>query len=598
MWSGTQQWLNNVPLHDPVERRQAGLVQIMLISMICLAVLGILSSFTLGDNAGAPLDILICLPPLLCGARALVILRQGSFKLAVSIAIIGLMIGVALNCLVYGLRINEVQVSAFVLPITLAGLLAGRRSLLVTILLSITLVIGLAVVGPFVMPSIEPAASADSSAASDITAFILVVAFLGVFLDRFGATLRESLVAALVREQELQRIHASLEVRTVELSKAKEALEHELSIRQQVEAALIYERDLLHALMDNIPDTIYFKDTESRFIRINRAQAALLGVDDPEEAVGKTDFDFQTADLAQSFYMEERQIVETGQPLVDRVEFNPTPDGQPRWLSATKVPLIDKYGAVSGIIGVSRDITARQEVERLKSEFISVVSHELRTPLTSIRGSLGLLVGDAISGVPESVKSMLDVAHRNTQRLIVLINDLLDMEKIESGRLDFVCAPVELSSLLAHAIEANAAYGAQFGVIFMPTQIIPDAWVYVDSDRLMQVFTNLLSNAAKFSPPNSAVYVAISHHDRMLRMSIADRGPGIPKAFHSRIFGKFAQADSSDARQKGGTGLGLSIAKAIVERLGGEISFTTEIGAGTTFYVDLPEWHEEMGDEW
>jgi PAS domain S-box-containing protein len=418
-----------------------------------------------------------------------------------------------------------------------------------------------------------------------------------IFVDQFVSTLRAALDDALARERDLERSRTSLEARTIELSKAKEALEHELSIRKHVEAALVYERDLLHAFMDNVPDMIYFKDTNSRFIRINRAQAALLDVEHPDEAVGKTDFDFQTADLAESFFVEERQIVETGQPLIDRVEYNPTPDGQPRWLSATKVPLFDKHGKVAGIIGISRDITARQEVERLKGEFIATVSHELRTPLTSIRGSLGLLVGEAIGALPHSAKTMIDISYRNTERLLALINDLLDMEKIEAGRLDFVCAPLELSALLARSIEANVSYGAQFGVTFKLAQMAPDAWVYVDGDRLMQVFTNLLSNAAKFSPPNSAVHVAISRHEDMLRVSIADRGPGIPKSFHSRIFGKFAQADSSDTRQKGGTGLGLSIAKAIVEQLGGKISFITELGVGTTFYVDLPEWHKEMSDE-
>jgi signal transduction histidine kinase len=288
--------------------------------------------------------------------------------------------------------------------------------------------------------------------------------------------------------------------------------------------------------------------------------------------------------------------VETGQPLIDRVEYNPTPDGQPRWLSATKAPIFDQQGVVNGIIGISRDITARQEVDILKSEFISTVSHELRTPLTAIRGSLGLLVGAAIGALPDSVRTMIDIGYRNTERLLALINDLLDMEKIESGKFDFVCAPIELSLLLDRAIEANSVYGAQFGVMFRPTQTIPDAWVYADSDRLMQVFTNLLSNAAKFSPANSTVHVAVVRHERGLRVSIADRGPGIPSGFHSRIFGKFAQADSSDTRQKGGTGLGLSIAKAIVERLGGEISFTTEMGVGTTFYVDLPEWREELSN--
>jgi PAS domain S-box-containing protein len=415
-----------------------------------------------------------------------------------------------------------------------------------------------------------------------IMAFAMVSGLLGLYIDLFGRALRQALAESIAREREL-------EARTAELSIAKEQLEEELTVRRSAEAALAYERDLLHALMDNFPDTIYFKDTESRFTRINRAQAQLLGVGDISDAVGKTDDDFQPIELAQAALAEEQQIVATGQPLIDRLEFNPTADGQPRWLSATKVPIKNDAGQVIGIVGISRDVTVRQEIDRLKSEFITTVSHELRTPLTSIRGSLGLLAGGAAGDLSSSAKKMVDIAYKNSERLTRLVNDILDIERIESGKLAFQIAPLDLTHLIEQAIEANRGYGEQLGVRFALIRSVPGACVRGDADRLIQVFTNLLSNAAKFSPSGDTVEVAVTRQDQQLRVGVTDHGPGVPDAFRARICGKFAQADGSATRQNGGAGLGLSIAKAIVERHGGRIDYTTEPERGATFFVDLPE---------
>lgn len=240
-----------------------------------------------------------------------------------------------------------------------------------------------------------------------------------------------------------------------------------------------------------------------------------------------------------------------------------------------------------------RDITERRKVERLKNEFVSMVSHELRTPLTSIKGSLGLIAGGVVGTLPPQLKSLIDIALKNSERLVLLINDILDIEKIESGKMAFHIEPFELTPLVEQAIEANRSYGEQFNVTFVFTEKLPEVKVKADSDRIMQVITNLLSNAAKFSPPNETVTVAIKrNNNNLIRLEVTDRGNGIPEAFRSRIFQKFAQADSSDTRQKGGSGLGLSICRAIIERLGGKIDFTTEINVGTTFYFDLPEFVE------
>ena len=236
--------------------------------------------------------------------------------------------------------------------------------------------------------------------------------------------------------------------------------------------------------------------------------------------------------------------------------------------------------------GIVRDITERKKLDRMKNEFISTVSHELRTPLTSIRGALGLIAGGAVGAIPEQAMAMIDIACNNSDRLVRLINDILDVEKIESGKMTFRIEAVDLVALLEQAIEANHAYAEQHQVDFALVERLPDVRVDADADRLTQVVTNLLSNAAKFSPAGGQIDVAVHRVKGYVRVSITDHGPGIPEEFQSRIFQKFAQADASDTRQKGGTGLGLSISKAIIERLGGSIGFTTG-AAGTTFYFNL-----------
>jgi signal transduction histidine kinase len=212
----------------------------------------------------------------------------------------------------------------------------------------------------------------------------------------------------------------------------------------------------------------------------------------------------------------------------------------------------------------------------------------LRTPITSIRGSLGLIAAGATGSLGDKTKNLIDIALRNSDRLAHLINDLLDMEKIESGKARFEIKRHSLLALIEQAIEANCAYAESFGVRFELAAPRTDAEVWVDPYRLLQVMTNLLSNAAKFSPRDAAVEITVSTHDDKVRVAIHDNGPGIPEEFRARIFDKFSQADSSDARSKGGTGLGLSICKAIVENMNGRIAYDTELGKGSTFYFELP----------
>ena len=239
------------------------------------------------------------------------------------------------------------------------------------------------------------------------------------------------------------------------------------------------------------------------------------------------------------------------------------------------------------LVAAVRDISERKRIERMKDEFVSTVSHELRTPLTSIAGSLGLLKGGAAGPLPDTAGRLISIAANNSERLVRLINDILDMEKIAAGSMPFDMEPVGLRSMLGRSVEGLTGFADQFGVklVLEPGEEIE---VNGDADRLVQVATNLLSNAAKFSPAGAVVEVRLSTHRDSARVSVRDHGPGIPEAFRDRIFSKFAQADSSDNRQKGGTGLGLAIAREIVEKHGGRLHFETEIGRGTVFHFDLP----------
>ncbi|WP_224243758.1 ATP-binding protein [Hyalangium gracile] len=255
------------------------------------------------------------------------------------------------------------------------------------------------------------------------------------------------------------------------------------------------------------------------------------------------------------------------------------------------------FNAKEGLFyAVSRDVTQqkrleaeRRRVEQLKNEFISTVSHELRTPLTSIRGALSLLEAGVVGPLPETVSDMVHIANKNSERLLRLINDILDLEKVEAGQLDFRLEPLVLSELVTQAVEAHQGYAAQYGVGVELQLKAQGARVMVDGDRFTQVLANLLSNAIKFSPAGGRVRLRLERQEELLWVSVEDQGPGIPEAFRHRIFQKFAQADGSDARKRGGTGLGLAIARSLVERMGGRLDFTTREGVGTTFLVALSE---------
>lgn len=270
--------------------------------------------------------------------------------------------------------------------------------------------------------------------------------------------------------------------------------------------------------------------------------------------------------------------------------------GDYSWFQCQGQAICEKGRAVR-IAGSLVDISERKKLDKIKNEFISVVSHELRTPLTSIRGSLGLILSGKVDHDDDKLKRLLDIANGNCERLLTLINDILDVEKIEAGKMDFSEEIIEVSHLLNNAVSINKPFADKFAVNLVFLRNVENFHVKADPNRLMQVMTNLISNAVKYSFANETVFISVEKkHDR-IRIAIINRGPGIPKEFHARIFEKFAQADSTDTRAKGGTGLGLNISKKIIERFGGMISFSSEVNKLTTFYIDLPSYNKLKSKE-
>ena len=384
-----------------------------------------------------------------------------------------------------------------------------------------------------------------------------------------GEEIRLAEMVALAASQPLEKAYHYVDI------------QRELAERRQAEET----RARLAAIVDWSGDAIVSIGMDGTIQSWNAAAEQICGYT-AAEAIGTSililvpqELRAQRLQLYRSV-LAERRIVQTDTVWQHK-------DGQSINVSLTISPLAIG-GELSSFAVIARDISARAHVDRLKKEFVATVSHELRTPLTSICGALGLLASGVTGELPERTKTMVDIALDNSDRLVRLINDLLDIEKIESETLAFEFAALELMPLLEAALAANHAYAGQFGVSFVLDQHVPGVMVHADADRLMQVLANILSNAAKFSPSNSLVHVAASRSDESVRVAVRDNGPGVPVEFQSRIFQKFAQADASDTRQKGGTGLGLSIAKAIVERHGGRIGYENHDHGGATFFIELP----------
>lgn len=372
--------------------------------------------------------------------------------------------------------------------------------------------------------------------------------------------------------------------------------------RKQTEQALQEERHLLHTLLNNIPDSIYFKDLESRFTRVSRSMIEKFGWADSQALVGQTDADVFSSEHSSQARSDEVEIMRSQTAMIGVVERETWPDREDTWSSTTKLPLRDPEGNVVGTFGISRDVTKLVEAEnqlrvardsadqanRAKSEFLANMSHEIRTPMNGIIGMTELLSHTRLNDAQRSFVSMIE---SSAQSLLRIINDILDFSKIEAGKLDLEEVPFDLRACVSHATKSLATRAAQNGteLVLRLSREIPDRMIG-DEIRLRQILVNLISNAVKFTH-GGEITVRVSVADGppaaenySLHFSVADTGIGIPAEKQSKIFEAFSQADVSTTRQYGGTGLGLSIASQLVQMMGGRIWLESEVGVGSVFH--------------
>jgi signal transduction histidine kinase len=397
---------------------------------------------------------------------------------------------------------------------------------------------------------------------------------------------------ALILTGRTKQVAALVRTRTEELARINEQLAVEICDHIATEAKLNSEREFLKTVLENLNEGILVFDEHGTMTMSNRAAREVhVRIAGRQVANGRwmEQYELREADGLTSITPEAlpRERALRGETVRDYEMVAIAPERTPVSLMVTSQPLVNAEGNHSGAITLVRDISDAKRADRLKREFVSVVSHELRTPLTSIRGSIGLVAAGATGELPPKAKQLLDIAYRNTDRLGALINDILDIEKIEAGKAQLSLQVTPLTPLLELAIEANAGYAGSCDVR-LTLQPIPAVAVNVDANRLLQVMANLLSNAAKFSPRGAVVDVKVSLNANRVRVCVRDDGPGIPAEFRQHIFQKFSQADGSDTRSKSGTGLGLAISKALIERMHGTIDFESEPGCGAMFFFELP----------
>lgn len=362
----------------------------------------------------------------------------------------------------------------------------------------------------------------------------------------------------------------------------------DITAAKQQQDDLKAREELFRGAMEHAPNGMAFVDRGGRFLMVNDALCQLLGYT-AEQLQGKhqdsvTDPDDIELDLENvrqllagkinSYKVEKRLIREDGAPVhvLLGMSLMRYPDGSPNYFVAQ-----------------FQDITDRKEIERLKTEFVSIVSHELRTPVTSIRGAVGLLSTIAGDGLPPRGRQLIDIANKNCERLVTLVNDILDIDKMAHGQMRFEMKDEDVAALLQEAIEAHRGYTEKLGVNVVMEPVPTNLIVNVDAARLIQVLFNLLSNATKHSPEGGQIRVGTSRMAGSVRIWVKDQGTGIDAELAKHIFEKFTQGREVDARGLRGSGLGLHISKQIIEQMGGHIGLDTMLGVGSTFWIELPE---------
>jgi two-component system, sensor histidine kinase and response regulator len=430
-------------------------------------------------------------------------------------------------------------------------------------------------------------------------------------LHRWQMDLVESHEQLLRNEEDLRRYREHLEElvreRTERLEEANAGLERQFQETRQAEAALENERNLLRAVIDNLPIYIFVKDRESRFLVNNRAHLRVLGARTQEEVIGKTDAEIFPAAIAAKYFADEQAILSSGKPLISAEESTVDPEGRERWLITDKVPFRDSRGEIVGLVGMSHDISERKlaedELRRMtlelqqakaeaeaanqaKGQFLANMSHEIRTPMSAVIGMSDLLLDTPLT---DEQRDCAETIHQSAETLLGILNDILDFSKIEAGKMALESIPFDLRRCVENAVDVFAARSAEKG-LELALLLAPDlpATVQGDPGRLRQVLLNLISNAVKFTDRGEVVVSvtvepAVGEGDEVaLGFEVRDTGSGIAEEHLERLFQVFVQADTSTTRRHGGTGLGLAICQRLVSLMGGELTLESRPGTGTT----------------
>lgn len=375
---------------------------------------------------------------------------------------------------------------------------------------------------------------------------------------------------------------------------------HDITEQKLAEELLNREQHLMHALMDNIPDGIYFKDVNSRFLRVNKAIAHLFGLTDPQMAIGRTDYDFFEAEHSQQAFMDEQEIIRTGKPIIGKEEMETWFERPPTWVLTTKMPLTDQKGNIIGTFGISRNITERklaeaelvkakekaEESDRLKTAFLQNISHEIRTPMNAIVGFSQYLNNPGLTA--DRREYYTDIIIRSSNQLLSIITDIVNIATIEAGQEKVNETEINLNSLVRLLYDQFLLKAQKQNIFLTYTLGLDDdaATIITDETKLTEILSNLLGNAIKFTK-DGYVDFGYKQHGAMLEFYVKDSGIGIPKDMHNEIFERFRQVETSSNRKFGGSGLGLSISKAYAEMLGGKIWVNSEPGCGAKFYFTI-----------
>lgn len=408
-----------------------------------------------------------------------------------------------------------------------------------------------------------------------------------------------------------------------------------ISERKKIEKKLTEHHNLLSTLIDTLPDVIFVKDVNHKFIVVNNAFLEQYNVDSKEELIGKSDLDFYPQEDAEIFHTAEN-IIMNGKPQIDKLDLVIKDSGERQWLNNTKLPLKDSEGHITGLVGISRDITENknkeeelrnyqehleeivkertqeveekaieleeanirlQELDRLKSIFLASMSHELRTPLNSIIGFTGIILMGMSGELNDEQKKQLTMVKNNANHLLSLINDILDISKIEAGRAEVHAEEFILNDLVNEIVASSSPLADDRGIA-LKNKLSKNIVLFNDPRRIKQILINLISNAIKFTNEGSVTVDALLKDEKTLIFSVADTGIGVKKEDMRKLFIPFQQIDATLTKKYEGTGLGLSLTQKMTGLLGGNISVKTEYGKGTKFTVTMPlNYSEEENNE-